>query len=334
MYIPLGTVTLRTGESVEVGLVRGPDREWSSRLTGLLGHKGDPWNWQNAQVLERDLGIDVHFYILHRDGLPFSNIMTIDLEGVGLFGHVWTNPDDRQKGASSLLMALQMDHFRARCGRALFLGTGNMVAYNIYQRQGFEGVEAQSGYMAYYRSGVEHFEKEYFGPGEVVVEPLDWKHWPASVALFLGKFPGVVRCAPAQLIGRVSTEESILDFLYRGETMEQEAVSPQALALVNRETTALVGLSMWKWHPVWPDVCLVDVYCHPAYWQHAPELLDGLQLPSAYRTIAYTDDDCPEKARVLENAGYRSCAVMPDWLPIDTARSGAVEVTAFEHISA
>ena len=171
MYQKLGVVKLKSGEAVEAGIVRGPDPSWAQRLVKLLWHKGDPWNWQNAQVLERDLGLDACFYVLHRDGEPFANLMTIELNGVGLFGHVWTQPADRQQGASSGLMRLQMQDFVVRGGQALFLGAGyGSVAYNMYASFGFVGIEAESGYMAYYTKPQAEFEANYFAPGPVEIQ--------------------------------------------------------------------------------------------------------------------------------------------------------------------
>lgn len=92
MYQTLGKVTLRSGETVEAGVVAGPDPVWAERLVKLLWHKGDPWNWQNARLLEADQGLDAYFYMLHRDGKPLANIMTVENNGVGHFGHVWTEP--------------------------------------------------------------------------------------------------------------------------------------------------------------------------------------------------------------------------------------------------
>ncbi|HAA73566.1 TPA: hypothetical protein DCE37_00380 [Candidatus Latescibacteria bacterium] len=39
---------------------------------------------------------------------------------VGLFGHVFTKPEERRKGAANALM----EDFRQRGGKALYLGTG------------------------------------------------------------------------------------------------------------------------------------------------------------------------------------------------------------------
>jgi hypothetical protein len=45
----------------------GPDLEWADRIVALLEHKGEPWNWQNQAVLRDYIGLDVRFFILHKD---------------------------------------------------------------------------------------------------------------------------------------------------------------------------------------------------------------------------------------------------------------------------
>ena len=99
MYEQLAAITLKDGEQVEVGCVEGPDLEWAERVEALLGHKGPLRLWQNAEVVRRELGIEGRFYLLHRQGEPLANIMTVAHKGVGYLGHVWTRPEDRRKGA-------------------------------------------------------------------------------------------------------------------------------------------------------------------------------------------------------------------------------------------
>lgn len=328
MYQSLGNISLKSGEQVEAGVVRGPDSAWTERLVGLLAHKGDPWNWQNAQVLEQDLGLAVNFYILHRGAVPFANIMTVEQAGVGHFGHVWTEPADRQQGASSQLMRLQMQDFVDRGGRALFLGTGvDSVPFRMYASFGFQGIEPGSGYMAFYSQSQAEFEASYFAPGPVTIQPLAWPHWSASAPLFLGDFPGLIRCAPLQLFGRSSTEGPLLDALLAA-TQRQAAGEPlQVLALQNQATGAVVGLAAWNWHPVWPETVLVDCYCHPAYWRHADDLLQALPLPAAVRRVAYVDGGHAVKATCLAAAGFQPVATLPQWLAADALQSAWVDVT-------
>lgn len=334
MYQKLDTVTLRSGETVEAGVVTGPDPAWAERLVKLLWHKGDPWNWQNAQVLERELGIDVFFYVLHRDGKPLANLMTVENAGVGLFGHVWTEPADRQKGASSLLMALQMQHFIERRGQALFLGTGyDSVAYHMYARFGFQSVEAESGYMAYYRTSQADFEERYFArpvnASDLVIQPLRWPHWPASVPLFLGDFPGVVRCVRARIFGRESSEGGLLPLLLEGEAQERAGEPATTVVLQNRDNGAILGLATYQWHPLWEETYLLDLYWHPAYWTAAPALLAALQLPTATRTVVYVDSEDQVKQAALAAQGFQPVATLPHWLSAGSSRNRQVDVLIF-----
>jgi len=332
MYEALGTVRLKSGEQVEAGVVRGPDPAWSRRLQTLLWHKGDPWNWQNAQLLEVDHGLDVNFYILHRQGEPFANIMTVELAGVGHFGHVWTQPADRQQGASSSLMRYQMQDFAKRGGQALFLGTEvDSTAYRMYATFGFSDVAEKSGYMAYYRKPQPEFEATYFAPGQAEIQPLSWRHWPASAPLFLGDYPGLVRCAPLQMFGQSSSEGAFLPALIEATQRQQEGQSPKVLALCNPATGAVVALAAWSWHPLWPDVCLVDCTSHPNFWPASGELLHALQLPAADHTIAYVDVGNQAKSALFTQAGFKPMATLPRWLATDPSKQSWADVIMMEN---
>ncbi|MCX5662333.1 MAG: hypothetical protein NTW19_21850 [Planctomycetota bacterium] len=343
MYESLGQVTLKTGERVDAGVVHGPDRDWADRVGTLLGHKTPPWNWQNTQCLTReDLGLDASFYILHRGGIPFSNIMTIAIDGVGIFGHVFTQPDDRRKHATSLLMAKQMEHFRSRRGRtggpgrALYLGTGyDSPAYHIYQSNGFKGLGPASGVMDWHASPRDAFEAEYFGrPDDPTnIDPIGWRHWPTSSPLFCADFggrDGVVKLPIAQILGRSLTEEPVLRLLHaEGEFRRQEEPG-RALALQNRRTGAVLGLACWAWDPIWQNV-LVDVYCHPNHWPRAKELVAGLKLPtSAPRTLAHADAGCPGKLEALKQLGFAQAETLPGHVFADATKTGRVDVLVFE----
>ena len=173
MYTALGSVHLKSGEKVEIGVVSGPDLEWAERVEKLLGHKGPVWQWQNSATVRRELGIEPCFYLLHRQGEPLANVATFTYRGVGHFGHVWTRPADRRQGAASQLMGLQMAHFGMQGGKALFLGTGyDSAPYHIYASHGFVGLEPKSGQMEYYAQSKARFEAEYFAKEAVQVEEV------------------------------------------------------------------------------------------------------------------------------------------------------------------
>ena len=331
MYRELGDIKLKSGETVQSGLVTAPDREWEARIVKLLSHKGEPWNWQNAQVLREDTGVEARFYVAHRDGRPLANVMTVQVAGAGCLGHVFTVPEDRRKGAITHIMARQMDDFRARGGEALFLGTGfDSAAYHIYRRFGFRGVEAGSGDMEYYATSRKDFEATYFAPGEAEILPADWRYWPASGALFLGDFPGRVRCAPLKLFGRALTEGSMLSVIRREGERREGGEPPRVLALQSRASTAVVGLAAWAEHPLWPHTCLLDVYCHPNWWHLAAELIGSLSLPDADRCVAYGDPTCPAKIDALAAVGFQQTGTIPNRLATDCAKTGFVDALALE----
>lgn len=308
MVVPLAPVTLKSGETVSAAAIRGPDDAWRERISRLLVHKGDPWIWQNTELLSRDTGIDAWFYVLDRDGAPFAHMFTAECNGVGLFGHVWTEPADRQQGAAALLMARQMAHFRARRGRALYLNTAaDSPAFRLYARHGFTPIAPGSGAMRYI--GAENFDADYFAPSPIRIEPLDWRHWATAPALFLAPIPGHVRCAPLKLYGYATTEEALLPFL-------QSPVTPSPLLAATTKTGALVGFAAQGPDPLNSDGRCVDVFCYPRFWPHADSLLDALlaHTPPG-QLFAYADTACPEKSGVLLRAGFRQVSAHPHHFP-------------------
>ena len=217
------------------------------------------------------------FTLLHRDGDPFANIMTIEYRGVGLLGHVYTRPEDRRQGAAMQLMACLMEHFRQRGGQALcswarattrrpITFIGSMALLGSSQKAVIWTTTAPRRTNSI---------RAYFAAGSTAIEPVGWLHWPVSIPLFLGAFPGVVRGAGLGVWGRRSTEGPLLPLLQDGLERGESGLPPRALALVQQETRAVVGWAMWSDHPLWPDACLVDLYCHPAFWERGSRLASG-----------------------------------------------------------
>jgi hypothetical protein len=187
--------------------------------------------------------------------------------------------------------------------------------------------------MEWYAESKADFEASYFAPGETVIEPLAWVHWPSSAALFLGDFPCVVRCAPARLIERGLPEGPLLPLLRGEERGRAEGKHPRAMVLRNAQTSAVVGLTAWGWHPLWFDTCVLDIFCHPNYWDQARDLLGALTLPEAGRIIAYSDASCTFKSEILVDQGFNKTATLKDWVPASAARSTYLDVAVFEKAS-
>ncbi len=333
MYESLGQVTLKNGEVVEAGVVIGPDLEWADRVEQLLGHKGPLWRWGNEVVLREAVPVESYFYLLHRDGEPFANMLNIEVDGVGMYAHVFTKPEERRKGAASRLLDLLLDHYRTRGGRALVLGTGyDSPPYHIYARGGFEGIEAESGNMAYYPDGEKAFYETYFAGQAMSVSRLGWQHWPPSIPLFIGDYPGVVRSAVMGILRRRSTEGPIVDRMKSELARRERGAGTQTAVLTGNDTGAVFGLSTFDEHPIWPRTLLVDVYCHPDAWDRGAGILDALELDRADRTIVYCDEGLAEKEAILEAAGFRPSVTFNQRVAVDAACTGFVNVREWERV--
>ncbi len=324
--MPTQVITLRSGERVEASVIRAPDPVWADRIEAMVRHKGDPWDWQNSELLRREVGLETRFFILHRGGAPFANIMLAEAGGAAILGHVWTEPADRGAGASSVLMDLVLGDFRARGGQALFLGTEfGTTPWHYYRRRGFEPVEPGSDYMELFNVPPGLFAETWFGAAEAVVEPLDWRHWPASVPLFMGPWPGMVRIAAVKLFGRRSPEAGLLGML-RQERRLQAAGEPGCARVLRAAAgAAVLGFASLQPDPDGPGR-VVDLYCHPRWWARADGLLAALPQPRGERIRAYADSGFAEKLGALERAGFRREAVLPGRVAADAAGRVRVDV--------
>lgn len=314
MYQRTNDVALKTGEVVEMGLVTGPDPEWGPKLEHLLGHKGEPWNWQIHQCLANpDIGIQTRCHVLCRSGRPFANICTFESDGVGIFGHVFTVPEERKKGAADHLNCQVMADFKARGGKALYLGTTyDSPAYHIYMKHGFRSVEPAGGYMVYTQAGKSEFEKNYFAPGPTRIEPLAFKHWPILPALTMMDHPARLRVLGMRITGATSTERGGLDLLKEAEEAGQPV---HAQVAVSTRTGAPVAFACW-----FPDfyfghaVDLMDVFFAPGFEAEAPKLIEALALPKDRKTVCMADNAWPEKEDLLRAAGFTREAALKNHL--------------------
>jgi len=151
---------------------------------------------------------------------------------------------------------------------------------------------------------------------------VSWENWPTSAPLFTGDFPGTVRCAPLGLFGRASTEGAWLHLLHDDNY--------QARVLVRPETGAVVGAAIAGDHPLWPDTGLLDVYCHPDFWDWGTELLGALQRPGRDRWLAVSDDGCTAKDAVLAASGFTSTQRAVRRIAVDTRKTAFADVIEWE----
>jgi len=340
MYQKLQDETLKNGERVELGLLTGPDQsKLAGQVKALLGHKGKIWQWQIEQSLGQQFkDAQSRFYIALRNGQPLANVMTVEAFGIGIFGHVYARPEERRKGLSDRIIGTLVKDFRARAGKALYLGTGfDSPAYHLYARHGFKSVEPKSGCMTWFAQTQEAFEQEAFAQGATRREALSFEHWPTLPALSMMRHPARVRLATMDVLGPVLTEGGALPVLMatsaeldgdRQPISEGPAslgrqpaggVSPRppeerAQVAVSRTSDVPVAIACIAPEPIFSkQVDVLDLFCAPGFEGELQPLAEQLQLSAERTAVCYADSFWPAKQQVLRALHFVRASVLPKY---------------------
>ncbi len=306
MYQQLAEVTLKSREQMEVGVICAPDEAFVGQIEPFLGHKGGYWNWHIERCMQEPLDeLETRFYIGQIDGQIISNIMTVEHRGVGILGHVFTSPDHRRKGACKGLMLHQMEDFRRRGGRALYLGTGyDSHAYHIYASFGFQSVMSHSGFMRYWVEP--DFEGHYFQQAEVHVKPVEWHDWGKITALTGIVGYDYLRSIAFGIYGPTNFEGG---FLGLKRTLG-DSDHYLAAHLLETDTGAIVGFLTLVREERWqPESYLMDIFVHTDFWGKASTLLDAVEWPSG-KVQCYADATSLDKIEHLSEYGFMREAVL------------------------
>jgi len=298
MYQQLGEACLKTGETVEIGLIVPPDAENAERLRSLLGHKGWEWVWQVELSLtgKTDL-LENRFYVARRGGEVVSNVCTFENAGVGILGHVWTPPTERRKGLCTAIFAEVMKDYRSRGGGLMLLGTGyDTPPYHIYRRFGFEGYCEGSGLMRY--STEADFEARYFAAGETKVVEATWAAWPKINALVAEPEEFVKSIAYARSY-KDTVEDAYLWLKHLAAQNERVCVK----LLESESTGAIVGYAWVVPDKRFPGVFVLDLYCHPNHASGYAKLLGAMTWPAA-KVQTYVQTGLEDKTRAVASAGF------------------------------
>ena len=199
-------------------------------------------------------------------------------------------------------MSIQMQDFRSRKGRAIYLATEfDSPAYHIYSSFGFRSLSPGSGEMENYTDGVDAFENEQFSAGDALTRPSEWRDWAGSSALFCQRSGSPLRSVYLQLYGRHTMELGYLVLRLIEEDLDQTRV----FALESRKNRATVGYVSVVPDPRFPGVNLCDLFVHPEYSSHASELASCVaDLPG--KTQAYAEIGDHAKIAALESIGFNT----------------------------
>lgn len=304
MYTKLDEVQLKSGEPMEIGVVKAPDPEHAERLHDHLKHKGEPWIWHVDRSLQGDLDeLETRYYIGKIGDEIAANVMTVEHSRVGILGHVFTKPHHRRKGAYQAVMARQMDDCGRRGVKLLYLGTGfESPPYWIYHSFGFRGVAERSGQMRH--AWEESFEKKFLSAGTCEVREVRWHHWPTGNVLLMQTDGDYLRTISLGQFGRSSFEGPFIGLKKEIE----EKRGPQCNVLV-APNGAVMGIAILRPDARWKGaVSLLDVFVHPNAAGQAGDLIRS--LPSPYKIQCYADGESAAKMQALEGCGFRREAVL------------------------
>jgi len=138
----VGEVELRGGGTMAIRVIEPPAAGYAESLAHFLEHKGDGTLRDLHRRLRGDYVADCldRFVIGEIGGRIASQMwytLPRDRMDFGVFGHVYTEPEHRGRGAASALMGALMQDLNAGPWQALFCGVGHHSAQRIYARYGF-----------------------------------------------------------------------------------------------------------------------------------------------------------------------------------------------------
>lgn len=309
MQTTLAVETLKTGEAMTIACVVAPEPTREAQIRPFLGHK--PANYRahvEAALAGRCDDLETRFYIGLLNDEMVGNIMTVEANGIGIFGHVHTREDQRRKGICDAIMLHQMAEFRGRGGQTLLLGTSYQnPAYRIYEKHGFrDWPVGRPGLMRYDRTPREAFEAAFFAPGPCRPGPARWKHWPLAALLATVPVKATLRSLTFNLWGTGLLEGPYSHFLHTYGSR------PEACGgVLESETGAVTALVTCVPDSRWPGIHLLDMFAHPsANVADLTALLASLPLPSS-PIQSYADARDTQKIDVLETFGFQRTALLP-----------------------
>jgi len=325
MEIPLETSVLRDGRSVDLLCVRPPAGCWRDRVAPFLAHKGQPWNWQIEKHLDAPADkLESRFYVALYGETLISHIMTAEYAGVGLLGHVYTDPAWRGLRAASILMKVVCDDFADRNGIVMNLGTEYGTSpWRIYQRFGFEGLGPPSGLMRWVVQP-EAYE-QLFAPGQTKIRPVAWEDWPGLQTLLQRREGDWLRNRTLRAYGSICDVEA--SFLELMASIDRGEAAASVLAGDFGGAVGLVSVARFQGVP--SDALELSLYVHPHFAEHTGALLAAAELPQDCPVVCYVDSGSGGREQALIEAGFELACDFEGFCKTDQA---ALDLLVFRRI--
>jgi hypothetical protein len=302
---------LKTGEVMTTRVIDDPQDDDAASIQRLLVHKGQPWETHIAEWAAGNIRkLETRFYVGEIDGVLVANIMTIEYRGIGIMGHVFTDPGHRKKGICDVLMDLHMEDFRDRDGIVMCLGTWyRSVPYGIYERHGYLATPGRPGSMWWsprkWDADTRFDELDIYEnlPRSSIEDP-QWHHWPSMNVFTQIPTKQTVRNFTFGLIGIQQSEHEYLDLFINLESDSETNTQVKILETTGGNVAGLASLAPDKRWRNQGITWVFDAFVHPEALERIPDLADEFEWPDAH-VLTYVSEEDNEVIDQLARAGFK-----------------------------
>lgn len=297
MWSKIGETSLRTGENMQIYMVKAPDRDYGREIVSFLSLNNRLWGWHLDLAIRGALDeLEARFYLGLLEGKIISNVSTWEHGSIGIVAHLFTARNHRGKGACTALLKTQIQDFLRRNGKVL-IGGFRPASHSIAESMGFKSIIHNSEVMHYDLDP--DFEKEHFQAKNVSCRDTEWKDWPGVSLLFGIREECRLRSMKHRIFGPYDYEDYFLEDM--NERLEGYCVSK---VLTSEEDNIIGYATLTSAHRVNGNFRLVDFFVHPATTLHLNTMFDTLDVPSG-KTRCYVESNCREKREALLRCGFK-----------------------------
>jgi hypothetical protein len=297
MWSKMGEILLKTGETMQILMVKTPDHYYERSIVSFLSYANELWRWHLNLAVRGELGdLEARFYLGLLKGRIISNVSTWEHGSIGMVAHLFTARNHRRKGACTALMKAQMQDFLSRGGKVL-IGGFRPSSYPIAKSLGFQSIIDNSEVMHYYLHS--NLDKEYFQAKKVFCRDSTWKDWPGISLLFGVKRGWRVRSMKHKVYGAFDYEDYFL------KDMRERFMGLCISKVLVTEKENIVGYAtLTSKHRGKNSFYLLDFFIHPAVASCANTMLDAMDFPHG-KVRCYVESKCYKKRDMLLKCGFK-----------------------------
>lgn len=266
---------LKNGEKLVVYKIIAPDNTMREELAKAFEEYWEVSSWRQLN-LEKLKGHFVkwcidRYFIGEVNGIKIA-IMSYTLPSqkgeIATFGFVYTKPEYRGRGISSIMMNYVMESFNMeRNLLTVYLAAGNLIAKRIYSKHGF--CNYNGIVMRYLLPHVKNFDKFYFSKVlKTRIRKVTWGDQPCFEALYNLPVNCFIRDYPSRTFEGIGFESQFLGMI------ENNKNKVTTLVLEN-EYKRVIGVSSLKpCNSVYENhLRVLDFFIHPNYLDKGEKLI-------------------------------------------------------------